>query len=367
MPTFPTSPYYESVDELDTGRRGTPFNALGDRDYTRKFRVVTRNRYLAPLAVCAAPTIPKPYSAYQSGDGLEYDLLAVCTSLSAEQEDGDYCKWIVTATYSTQMPSGGPPDVPGYAAGPGAAMGEGQGSGQNQGSGRGAANNPEDEAPEIEWDFETAQRALPYDLDGLPYFNSARMPLTPAPMIDLAYPVLVYTRNELIFDRDTASKYSYALNSDKFLGADPEGCQCLPPKAKFTFRGTSGYWKITYRFRFNVLRDKQVLFVRDGKFQLIQGEDKRILESWQPYFLDCGTMKIQRVNGRPNFDTPIPITKGPRSITNPVALDGRGQEAVPVVANDGTKSIIPTFLKYRSYRTLPFVDLFKKGFVPGLA
>jgi hypothetical protein len=346
MPSYPGNPYFESTEETDVGRGGKPFNALGNREYSRIFKVVTRNRFLSTLAVCAAPGIPRPFSAYQSGNGLEYDLLAVLIELSAQQDDTDWQRWTVTARYSTEMPSGGAPDSPGYAAGPGAAIGDDL----NNGSGGkgGAANNPEEEPPEIEWDFETTKYAQPFDLDGKAYVNSAGDPFTPAPTIETGHAVLSMTRNETAFNLNTASRYSYALNSDVFLGAAPETCQLMPPKAKYMFRGTLPYYRVSYKFRFN--------------YQKLDGT----LQSWQPQLLDQGMMRKQTTAGRPELGKSVPIRRGPNAITSPVLLDGNGQEAVDQIILGVNVGKIPNFIKFKAYRLLPFIELFQNGFAPGI-
>jgi hypothetical protein len=334
MPANPAIYYEGPADELFSGRTGSPFNMDGHRDYTRRFRVRTKDKRLSTIAVCSCPGLPLPFSPYQSGNGLEYDLAALMTGMTAaEENDDDWASWVITATYSTRMPEGGQPT--------------GDGAYGDPGSAQGGQNNPELEPPEFGWDFETLQKALSKDLDKKAYLNSANQPLTPAPLFDIAYPVLTMSRNELAFDDKTATKYAYAINSDVFLGYKPEQAQCLPPSAKRVYRGNIQYWRVNYRIRFSVT-------LPDGS-----------LLSWQPEFLDQGLMQTQNNPAAANVGQPVPIIKYGHPITQPVMLDGSGRELLPIALVFGIAVMPPpVYLTFRNYRKTAFADLFNRGFNP---
>lgn len=292
-----------SVKELFAGRSGTPFEASSmHREYLRKFRVMVNSNKVGPVTVGFANGIPAPYSPYATEE--ESDLLALCTSIKAEQEhEDDWQSWIVDCQYSTQMPEGG-----------------GQGNLLSPDSASGEQNNPELEPPDIEWDWEVEQRALSKDLDGNPIVNSATQPFTPAVTFEVGHAILTYSRNELSFSRDKASKFSYVTNSDVFLGADPGTVLCYPPRGKRVFRGKAAYWRVTYKFRF-------------GR-QLDNGR----LETVQPRLLDQGLCRLMNAKEKAAvpgvllpvaLKEPVPILKRGLPITQPVMLDGNGQEAKP--------------------------------------
>ena len=329
------SPYVK-VAPIWSGRTGRPFSASGEREYVQKFRVVVDDVRVAGVAVGAAPGIPRPFSPYIQVDGVEYDLLALCVEIIAEQEkDDDWQTWVVTCRYSTVMPRGGAPVFAGYPTGSG-----------------GSHNNPELTPPELEWDFETAQQAVHRDLDGKPFLNSALSPFTPAPSIEVAFPVLVMTRNEIGFNAAKAVQYAYAVNSDKFLGADPETVLCYPPRARYQFRGALSYWRVTYRLKFNTHSYEENKSENDpaaGK--------TTVKDTWQPKYLDAGTMRIDTNPASKFFGRPVQIMRGVAPATTPVLLDGKGNEAPR--NDDGT--ITEHYIKFRTRRKLSFATLIVGG------
>jgi hypothetical protein len=330
--------YYGKVDEVWDGRRGVPFNHGGPRTYVRRFLVNVKSKFMASAAVCWHPSLPRPYSSYVSGDGVEYDFSALLVNLSAEQkgsgEKDDWVQWMVTASYSNDLGKMGVPDrteMPGDPTNP---QGTGTGGASNQG---GSTTNPEFEVPEREWDWEVSHVAMPTDLDGKPFVNSANQPLTPAPTIEIARPVLVVTRNELTFDVDVATQYAFAVNSDKFFGWEPETIQCLPPRAKTVYRGALEYQRVTYRLRFH-------------------GADSG--GTWQPQFLDCGTSHIDTRVGSATENQPVPIIVRSAPISHPVLLDGNGQRQIIPAGKVG----VAKFIDRRTYNKLPFSWITQKGF-----
>jgi hypothetical protein len=352
------------VDELFQERPGSPFNADGSRDYTRKFLVVVKRKGLSVATVCSAPGLPAPWSSYIAGsdvDGItEFDPSALLIKYSAEpQSRDDWQNWIVTANYSTNIPAGGEP----FQGGGANAFGNQRG---------GAGNNPEMEAPEVEWDADVQQRAPLTDLDGFAFVTSADQPFYPAPQFEYANAVLTITRNELGFNWQTAMQYAFAVNKEKILGADPECVLCLPPRAKWTWRGKTGYYRVTYKLRFGALKDDGVT-----------------LEKWQAVVLDAGTMKretrmvpnpLAGTAGQPaqirhpKYGQPVPIYNGQgHPVTTPVLLDGRGNEAPmviarkpngePIVDDDGVpiERKKPSYLTFRIRRKMSFRRLFERG------
>jgi hypothetical protein len=334
MPVIVGSLYYAAVDELFAGRTGSDWAAGEPRTYLRRFLVQVKVKEMGPVAVCRAPGLPLPYAFYISSGpaGAEYDTAALAIRRRANQrDDDDWQFWIVEVDYSTQMPPGGMPD-PGN-----------QGSGGGAGSGgesSGAANNPEEEAADIEWDVETVSVPLQKDMNGRLYVNSATQPFTPAPMFPISRPVLVMTRNELTWGLATIRKWSMALNSQPFLGADIEEVKCEPPKAKLVHRGLLYYYRVSYRLVFAAV-------LPDGT-----------LESWQPQLLDQGTMRLQNDPTKPQFRKPVPIMRGVNPISQPDLLDGLGQ---PVKPDPITGIRNPWYLQFTNHHSEDFTELLEFG------
>lgn len=319
---------FESCDELFSGRSGTPFDPSGKREYIRRFRVRVFTKYIGSLGVCYCPGLPYAFSPYNSGGGLEYDLAALMVSIQSEQEsEDDWASWIITCKYSTELPAGGKFDY----GNPGS-----DGSG---GDGENVANNPEFEPPEIDWDFETDTKVVTRDLDGKPIVNSAGQPFDPPLSFDQAYAVLTFTRNQVFFNRQMATDFSFAVNKTTFLGAPPGAAQCMPPRAKRVFKGSISYWRVTWRVRFSRPDTVTVL-----------GVPVVDLATWQPRILDIGTM--QKVL----FDSvQVPIWRGGQPVPGPIMLDGDGHPAP--LNEDGT--ITPTYLDFRIFVEQEFAELFQ--------
>lgn len=332
------SPFYESVDELFGERGGTAWEA-GDtgfnrskREYDRFFRVRVKLKEMASVSSCIAPGIPLPYSFYLSGNGEDYDLRALCIKISAKEENrDDWGSWIVTTHYSTQMPPGGRTvDGSGNPLFPGTAA-----------ASAGATNNPELEPPEVEWDFEVEPEAPSNDLDGKPYTNSANMPFTPAPMFPSGYPILAMSRNELSFNIATAANYSFAVNSDTFMGFAPGTVFSYPPKAKRAQRGDLFYWRVNYRLKFSYWLD-----------------DLGAIKKFQPRILDQGMYKwTPGPIGQLEKGFISPIYRGATKLTQPDLLDGTGKPVVPNAS--GVR--IPKYRNFRQFYAIPFASLLMYG------
>lgn len=309
---------------LFSGRTGTPFSADGVREYTQTWQVVTKVKGIDENLVCVCPGLPLPYAPHPT------DLAALNVRMSAANRyEDDWSHWTVTVNYSTRMPDGGAP--------PGAGLSGGVvGTGDQQ---SGTQNKPEAEPPDIEWDFESLTKAPPADTNGDPFVNSASVPYTPAPTFEFAHAVLLITRNEANFNRVTASSYAFAVNNDRFLGADPGCVQCMPPKAKMMFRGSISYWRVSYRLRFGRER-------ADGT-----------LEPWDPVeILDAGTSELVKTPGKVKNE-PIPILHRGVAITHPVLLDGKGKKAVP----GANGKIVPFYNKFYLRKQQSFANLLSRG------
>lgn len=333
-----------SAEELDTDRTGVPFSADNVREYIRRFRVIAKDKRIGPLGACFCPGIPLPWSFYLIGNGIEYDTQALAVRFEAAQENpDDWPNWIVTVTYSTQMPEGGQPEFPGDPRGP-----SGAGRPRSQ---KGSATDPELAPPEVSWDEETIRITLPKDLDGKLYRNTAGVPLVPAPTHEFAYNVLTITRNDPTYDPDVAMEFAMSYNDDTFMKA-PAGCaQCMPFRSKLTWRGPVFYHRTTYRIRFtpNVMWDPGIPFT-----------PRRI--TWQDIestYLNAGIDELVPKIGLSGGTKRRPIREGGVPISQPVCLSSNGLKIPTDDLISGAAE--PVMLSFRVRESKDFKRLFSRG------
>lgn len=348
---------YLLIDELPE-RSGTPFNAYGAREYARRFLVQVTDRRMATVSVCLAPGLPLPWAFYVSQNGVEFDTQALMIRMSAEQQDReDWQFWVVTCLYSTEMPNSGQPDIPGY-PGPGGTAGPNQG----------AANSPDLEPPEISWDYEIVQMAVPFDREGNAFTDATGTPYSPPPVFEIAHPVLTIVRNELSFDIRKAKEYAYALNDRPFLGEIRGRVQCLPPRAVQMFKGPLVYARVTYKLRvFTVFEELQNLpqnrrpnvFKRGWKLSVDGPLALSLINNltWQPVILNAGYNIIDDSDPfSPTFLKAVPRRPPNRgaAFSTPQLLNENGGPLDTTLYN-------PMYHQYEVYKYKDFKDLLVKG------
>lgn len=339
----------EIIDTTD----GEPFISGGSRQYTRRWHVIVKKKDFGAGSVCSCDRLPKPYSIYQTFSGKEFDDLAVLVRYHAKRIDGDeFYHWLVTGTYSTEVPEGGIPTLTNI----GIEL-------------TGSQAKPWEERPIIEWDWEETTEVPQRDLDGKAYLNSANMPFMPAPSFPTARNVLVLTRNEASFDRVIATKYRYSVNSDTFLGAEPGTVKCLPPRMKQRNRGPLQYYQITYRLVFNLpkMPDPPTRTQQQSSGSGLATIGKKVkgteeLQSWQPELLDQGTHQLQKFAGLPFEGEPVPIIKYGSPASQPVLLDGAGRVLKPNA--DGI--LVPKYITFRRFPAVPFKPIIERGIFGGV-
>lgn len=332
MSIFPDiSPAEENINT----RTGGSFGVRGQRQQTRKFRVVTTNAEYGPNEICQADNLPGPYDPFVANGGTTLDLATVCVQLIADldpqaQEDSRF-HWIVTAVYSTEVPAEGIPTVTRWGDDP-----------------VGSQNNPWQEPPHYRWESETIQRTPPNDLDGYPFVNSAGQPFSPPLTFEMSRPVLILTRNQETFDWSVANLYAFAVNEDLFMDYPPGTVQCFPIHAELDHRGSIPFWRVSYRLRFGIATYNPEI-------------DDFEVESFQPKILDAGMCAIKYlVFGR---GTPAPIVGyGGLPVNQPVPLNGLGQQllSVPDPVRGGWM-IEPVYRSFRVFPSKPFAPILTTG------
>ncbi len=334
-----TSVVVKQIQEIFAGSVGTGFTTNNVRNYVRKLRVIldsdfTENRFASPGDVQVYPGLPRPYGSYISQlSAKEQDLNALCVRLTAEREHpDDWQTWIVTADYSTEIPDHGPITDGTYVFGD---------------SEIGPQNQPWLLPPKIEWDVQETTVARQYDLNGHAFLNSARVPFSPAPAFEEAYPVLIISRNEQNFTASHIADWSFVVNSAPFLGRLAGQVQCLPPKAKKVYFGRTPYYQAVYRLRFKVT---------DEMVPLALG---KLPATWQPDILDQGYHRLVEDQALGKF-VPRPIYEGMTPVSRPRLLDGAGEV---LVLPNADLSNDPVYIRFDVYRQRNFSELFN-GITP---
>lgn len=331
------NPYFRACDEIFTGREGTPLSISYERNYTRRFQVEVLSKEIGPLGVCQCPGLPTLYEAYSAGSG-EYDLLAVCTKITASQRDPDDWKiWTVVAHYNTIMGENysGPP------------TGFDNSGPQTENS---PSNNPELEPPEIDWDGEDVMIPEDFDLDEKAYVNSANDRFIPVPAFPKVRPILNVKRNFLFanFNQAFIEEYANSVNSDSILGCLPGQIMLMKPTAQLVFRGSLSYWSVHLQFK-----------IIDGAQYGLPFHPSDGYRLWQPRILDQGYNELDTrssIDGvaNPNHNKKMPIKgNGIMPITQQQLLDGNGR--VQTINEDG--SITPFIIRFRQFHEREFGPL----------
>lgn len=138
---------------------------------------------------------------------------------------------------------------------------------------------PDQRKPEWSWDFETIERAMVKDVDGLALENSAHdiFEITQ----DIAIPVLTITRHQSQFDPSTIIDYVNHRNKTDFWTSTPGTVLCTGIRdhkdSQEVYAGIS-YRQVTYVFKFavpliaDVLEGWKLLLVDNGPNEIIAGK-----------------------------------------------------------------------------------------------
>lgn len=226
---------FRSVEELWFDRAGTPMRTDLHRVYVRHFRVLVKSKMFGPGFICRCPGLPVPYAPYIPYRVEEYDPQARAIQIEAAQDpqskQDDWQSWIVTVSYSTEMP------LWGHLFGK-------QKLGWDYIDG--VQNKPWLITPHKEWDTETFTVYPFVDLDNKPYQNAAGQPFQPPHGVTKGFKTVTITRYEKDFETRNED-YVYVSNESDFLGSPKGYALCLGPRAQEMFIGTIKYHKVTYR------------------------------------------------------------------------------------------------------------------------
>lgn len=346
--SFGPNSRFESIEELFDDINGTPFNSGGPRTYVRRFRVLVKKTYddnpavrqhrtanlAGPVAICQCPGVPVPYAPYIPYRQEEWDLKALAVNISAARElKDDHQSWIVTVTYSTEMPPGGPTYgqtvMPWHAAG-------------NQ-------SNPWQLPVVKEYETESYTEYPLHDLDGRPFLDSAGRPFNPTIPVVRGDRVLSLTRNEraTTYESPARPAYEYSSNTVSILGSPPGYAYCLGSRAQQCWLGSTEFFRVTYKI---VLRKKKT------------AADGTVTPAFNPQkVLNAGMYQRAFLFGVvPGVPKIIPIIKFGMPVSGPVLLDENGFEQTNMrdiqdpVTGENYNEPSPT---YRYFKVMEQTDL----------
>lgn len=233
--------------------------------WVRKFLAKTDNPADGPAVVLLWPGVPRKYSWYVDSSGI-IDTTAWCKSVEIEEGDDPY-HWIVTANYDSKLKER--PDLP---------------------------EPPLERPAEFSLSFEEQRTPLLYDLDSLPFVNSAGQAFDPPIETSRYFPVLTIKKSFASVDLFASMQVVGAINSDTFLNA-PAGTL----KIKDLQLGEKHDNGITY-WEANC----QIIFKSD---------------TWYVYVLDQGFMELDE-NGKLSVMT----DETGATYNSPRLLDGTGHK-----------------------------------------
>jgi hypothetical protein len=249
----------------------------GERTHTRTFRVITDSPLVTATEVLLAAGIPR------RGDWLPSDTAAYVKTVTPRQDEDNPLLWEVRVVYDTSVE----PDQ---------------------------EENPIARPVEIVWGASQWQRLAEKDIDGNALLNSAGYYFDPPPEADDSRPVLTITRNEAAFNPTLAIDYQDAVNSNNFLGFDPDQVKVASITAARQFENGVYFWRVTYEFNFR----------REG---------------WTLKILDQGRYRLNRKPIREKNAAGVELDG--THVADPVPLDGLGEP----LANP-----TPATVKYRNFK-----------------
>lgn len=216
-----------SVIPIAGGRRPT-INERGVRTYSRRYRVLSSILGENEIAVLLATGIPRLFDSDPNDPG------AYVRDISAEEDEANGFRWIVTVEYSSQAR-----EAPGAEA-------------VNPATGQ---RNPLAEPAIVEWDDVEIRVPVTTDLEGVAIVNAAGQPFDPPPEVEEGITVCRIIRNEAGFDPDVIDDYKLTVSLHPFFGR--LGRQCL--MRKITARQQNGegfrYDQVTYEIHIAKLKD----------------------------------------------------------------------------------------------------------------
>lgn len=331
---------FADIEELFSGRTGVPWSANQGRSYIRKFRVRTKTTtdfnnavLLGPVFIATCPGLPRPYSPYIPYRKEEWDLKALAVNIQCDQELGDDSQsWIVTISYSTDMPAGGPRFGQTYLGW----------------ITYGDQNNPWMIPPVLEYDGEVYTDYPATDILGKAYQDTVGRPFNPPRGVMRGDRVLTITRNEQFFE-DRAEDYVFKVNSVPFKGYQIGYCLSFPPRASEQWLGPTKFWRVTYK----VLMRKRIKLL-DGTYNSPFSPAKVLNAGmYQKRTLFVPGVGVLPITGI------APIIRFGMQVSAPVLLNSSGQEETQI--DPITGQLKQTYLSFDDYESADLNQLLISG------
>lgn len=346
----PVGVVFEIINAKQSGAQGMQWSfeinggqAIASRRYTNTLRVFTNSPFVGPIqiqqAVLGIGAVQGSYYRFPLPELLgsnltpttptEIDTGSFCQSIDIAQDAEDARQWLVTLNYGTYNIN----------------HELGNSNVQN------GSVDPLEMAPEVHWSAAKYQVGYPMDLNGIPFINTAGDPLEDPPQTEESRQVLNFVRNEAQYVEAWAQKYRDSVNSDVFLGYQPNQVKCRDIQGKRIFSTDySYYWEVSYEFEFRI-GSPTTPTTDVGDVDTI-GETtfnpSTITTGWYELVLNQGLRALTT----PNDTTTIhQVTIDGSLVTSPVPLqaDGTYQKL--------TSKIDPYYLQFVLYPAQPFAFL----------
>jgi hypothetical protein len=269
------------------------WNRLWQREYTRKFRVFTSDRYDGPAVIRATtngmgqPALPIIGNSYFVNSS-EKDLGSFASQITYQQEigeaNGNTGQWLVTVQYT-------PYD---------AAM---------------FGTDPTAWPIKIRFTGQKYEKVLYADQAGNPIVNSAGDPFSDPVTVDDSRSLITIQRNELVssFDFTLSETYRDTVNNAVWNGFDTKTVKCATiDTSDPTYDSNNQVYYLEVVYLFEINRDTWVKKILDQGFSELDG------------------------SGNPKA-----ITNAGQPVSDPVPLDGSGHR----LGSGGT----PVYLSFDAY------------------
>jgi hypothetical protein len=301
------------------GSRALSWSGQSGRVYTLEVLIVTDDATMGPRQVLKSMGMnngdhyrfPLYVNNQSNPDPTEFDWGSFVQSLDLKEEAADGKQWRATIQYAP------------YDWGS-------QGGYTTEGASEGVFD-PFAIPPEVRWASQKYERACQFDRAGNPIRNTVGDEFDPPLKRDDSRPILTIVQNEPNFDIGRVQSFKDTVNSDVFLGFDPNTVKCQDITAERVYHADWGYyWRVTYEFEIRPI-------------YIPKGSTTPVDVGWTELVLNAGYRYLSVATGNP---APVLVQGAP--VSAPVALTQAGQY-VPAAS--------PYYLAFDIYPASEFAGL----------
>jgi hypothetical protein len=179
--------------------------------YVRQFEMRTDDPEDAGEIAGTSPDIPRNGEAYPGDD------TATLTDITVDQSSEDNTLWLITLTYTSEIPAEQAKEGLGYDTGGNPSENSGS---STAGSGQVTREpDPRNRPPKFSVTWEQTTEIIRKDINGRAVVNSAGDPFDPPPTIERSYPIITIQKNvsldNEILSIDSQSNWQEIVNSDQ--------------------------------------------------------------------------------------------------------------------------------------------------------